>query len=92
VIGNCRNQKCSSSCSKKVQTEAVRVEEIVDAVLKNWVENHLHNFLQQHLPPILAAHIEGTVVEAIEADIVPRLDSSLASPTAGPVVTSPTNL
>jgi hypothetical protein len=73
ALGNCKNQKCSSSCSKKVQEDAVQIEEVVDAVLKKWIEDHLHKYMKDHLPPLLATKIEETLIDAINVDVIPRL-------------------
>lgn len=73
ALGSCENKKCSSSCTKSVQQEVVQLEEVVDLVLKKWIDDHLHKYLQNHLPSPIATQIEETLVEAINIDLVPRL-------------------
>lgn len=73
ALGSCKNQHCASSCSKKVQQEAVQLEEVVDAVLKKWIDDHLHKYLRENLSSPVARQIEEGVMDVINTDFVPRL-------------------
>jgi hypothetical protein len=73
AIGNCSNKKCSSSCTKKAQEDAIKIEEVIDAVLKRWIDDHLHKYLREHLSSPVAHQVEETLVQAINIDVIPRL-------------------
>jgi hypothetical protein len=73
AIGNCKNTHCASSCTKKTQETAVKIEEVVDAMLKKWIDDHLHHYLKRHLPNSVADTIKDGLIDAINIDIVPRL-------------------
>ena len=73
AIGNCTNKKCSSSCTKKAQEDAIKIEEVIDQVLKRWIDDHLHKYLREHLSSPVAHQVEETLVQAINIDVIPRL-------------------
>jgi hypothetical protein len=73
AIGSCENKKCASSCTKKTQETAVHLEEVVDSVLKKWIDDHLHHYLRKHLPNSVADTIEDGLMDIVNTDIVPRL-------------------
>jgi len=80
IFGGCRNARCLSSCSRcaeehkeEIREGAIKIEQVVDAAMKKWVENHLRQALQKSLPAEVANAIEKGIIAAIDIDMVPRL-------------------
>lgn len=73
ALGSCKNQHCASSCSKKIQEDAVQIEEVIDTALKKWVDDHLHKYLRDHLSSPIARDVENGLMGIINTDFVPRL-------------------
>jgi len=94
IFGNCKTEDCGATCSQEqkedIRQNVVHVEEVVDAFLKKWIEDHLHGTLQRHIPAALAAHIESTMIAAINVDLIPRHSSAPPSMGSSPIPTPAT--
>ena len=90
-FGSFKLGHCGASCSQEQEEEmrvaAVKVEEMVDAMMKKWIEEKLHPALQQHMPAALAAHIESTMLAVVNVDLIPRCASAPASQVVSPATT-----
>ena len=79
MFGSCRNARCLSSClrcadkhKEDIRSAAIKIEDVVDAAMARWVENHLREALQRSLPAPAANAIENALISAIRLDLVPR--------------------
>jgi hypothetical protein len=68
MFGRCGVGGCNSSCMK----EARQIEDVVDDVLKKWVDTHLHAILEEKVGKTVADLVSAELIKVIDIDLIPR--------------------
>lgn len=77
-FGSCSANKpvCNSSCVKETQKEGANIEDIIDAVLKKAVHEHITPVIEKQIGHQLAIMIESGVFRAIDIDLIQHHNGS----------------